>query len=123
MRNIFGAAVVLISLVAGTFSATAECLCGEEGFFYTTANPDDVDWMETFPWEVVSIEPIFDMEQPGEPIVSCDIKVNLVAGDHPALETLEINDAGEEPIFFNGSWVTFSAFEKVHRPSCVAPIS
>lgn len=114
---------IIFFLTLGGVTAQAECLCGieggvQEGFFYNTVDENDAEHMEDFPWEVFSVEPIFDLEQPDEPAITCYVQVNLVAGDHPAIDEYVMTDDGEDTVFYNGVWVPFTDFEAQVRPLC-----
>ncbi len=123
MRNVLGAAAVLFSTIVYTTTATAECFCGEESFFYTTVNPADVDWMEDFPWAVHSIAPVLMENFSGEQVQTCYVQVNLVTEDNPALDSYIMTDDGQDTIYFNGIWTPYSSFEEQVGPNCLGGIS
>jgi hypothetical protein len=103
----FGAALVL----AVATTANAECLCGENSFFYTTVDPADAEFMEDFVWEVKRIEPIYDLRTNEDTINSCRVEVTFVHEDNPALDTLDLSGESE-PILFGGIWLEYAEFEQ-----------
>lgn len=102
----------------------AECRCDESGqrFFYTTSDPDYAVWMEEFPWEVKEVEPIYDLQQTDEPISGCRVTVELVAGDHPLIDTHDM-EKHFDSILFGETWVPFIVFEEnMLRQACIIPL-
>lgn len=113
MRTILRAALVTISLGLMANTAVAECYCSDVGFWYDTVHEDDRDFMEEFLWEAQIIEPVYG-EQPDDPeIVSCRVQVTFVYEDNPHLDTLVIDDEGQEQLLFGGQWFSFTDFEQL----------
>ncbi|OIP78155.1 MAG: hypothetical protein AUK16_00815 [Parcubacteria group bacterium CG2_30_44_11] len=105
MRKILFGTVLIMNFIPTVI--VAECYCQDVGFWYDTVVPEDRDFMEYFPWRVISIEPIYDIQKNDEPIINCFVSVNLVTEDDPALDTY----TGQELIFYQGAWSTFEKFE------------
>jgi hypothetical protein len=102
-------------IACGLFLATTAvaqeelCSCTQADIIldFTTSNPADIDFMEYFPWEVVSCS--------GKQVI-----VNLVTEDNPLLDSYFIDEDGNEKIYYEGQWVRFNEF----KPQCLdTPIS
>lgn len=118
--KLFGA-ILMVALSASV--VMAECACGETGFYYTVVNPDDTEFMEDFLWEVAKVEPVYDLTDPAEPVVTCRVEVNFVYEDNPAVETLDYQDEAV-PLLFGEQWMSFIQFEEsMLRDECLVPMS
>jgi hypothetical protein len=117
MRMFLEAAAVLIL----SSSVALGCECNAKGvpFHYVTVNEDDVDWMEEHYWDVQS----FQLDASG----TCVVRVNLIAGDHPAIDTLVLDQPGEDnwdDQIFWGEWMLTDTFEaQVVAQGCAAQTS
>ena len=88
-------------------------------------SPDNIDGedMELYFWSVVSVMPTYDLRNADEPFIGCQVTVDLVQGEHPALLSLkigELSDGGAwlEQIYF-GIWMPIDDFEnRLVQASC-----
>ena len=126
-QEVYMRAAVLCLLMLAPNMATAEgCACEgtDAAFFYTTANPDEAEFMEEFLWEIVSCEPVYDLQEANEPIVSFDIEISFVMGDNPALETYFLDENENEKVLRHGQWMRFDEFERsLSAESCAPAVS
>ncbi len=110
-----------VMILSGSSLALADCGCPEPFEYYPT-DPRDLPFMEEFYWEVKGLEPIYDLRQIEEPIVSCLVGVGMVSEDNPAVEYLTLT--GKDQILFFGTWMTFPEFETlVEDQACSMPVS
>jgi hypothetical protein len=90
--------------------------------FYTTVDPDDAVYMEEFAWQIISCEPVYDLHDASEPIVSHNIKVSFVTEDNPAFGTYELDADENEKVLVSGQWVRFDEYERSLTPdTCTTP--
>jgi hypothetical protein len=108
-------AVVLFFFIFATTNnaVAAECDCSgtDFGFHYITVNPDDIDYMEDFLWEIIDCRPITEVSDTGEVFDTLQVRVNLVSEDNPHLETLTVDADGNEKVLIGDEWVRFDEFE------------
>ena len=96
------AAVVLSVFFFGTVCNAQElCTCTDSLYDFTTANPDDVEYMEDFLWEVQSCT--------GSTVI-----VKLVGEDSPIFDMYTEDEDGNQKLFYDGQWVRFDKF----KPQC-----
>jgi len=99
----FKLALVLVGLLTTAVNAEEVCTCTEieNVYDFTTVDPNDVDYMEDFYWEVVSC-------------TGHEVKVNLITEDNPLLDTYVPSEDGNELLLYGGKWVRFDEF----KPQC-----
>lgn len=101
-------AVLAIAIATTASADDTQCTCSEAEIVYdfTTVNPDDIDFMEDFPWQVVSCD-------------GTQVMVELVTEDNPLLDSYIMDEDGNERIYHDGQWVRFDEF----NPACGTPTS
>lgn len=101
--NFFSAAVLAMIITTSASAQNTLCTCSEAEIVYdfTTVNPNDIDFMEDFPWQVVSCS-------------GTQVWVELVYEDNPLLDTYVIDEDGNERIYHDEQWVRFDEFS----PTC-----
>jgi hypothetical protein len=115
----FGAVFFFMVFISSSALA-CDCQSGGISFQYKTVEETDIEWMEEFYWDVKS----FQLNETG----TCVVSVNLVAGDHPAIDTLILDQPGEDnwddQIFAFGQWMLTDDFEaEVRAQDCTDQIS
>lgn len=97
------AAVLALTIATTANAQDALCTCTEAEVMYdfTTVNPNDIDFMEVFPWKVVSCS-------------GTQVLVELVTEDNPLLDSYIMDEDGNERIYHDGQWVRFDEF----KPTC-----
>ncbi|MBY0537987.1 hypothetical protein K2P47_01160 [Patescibacteria group bacterium] len=101
--KLFVAALLVIAFATNATAQEALCTCTEAEVIhnFTTVNPDDIDFMEDFPWQVVSCS-------------GSQVFVKLVTEDNPLLDSYVEDEDGNERIYYNGEWIRFDEF----KPQC-----
>ncbi len=104
--KLFAAALIAFATTASAQDALCTCSEAEIIYNFTTVNPDDIDFMEDFPWQVVSCS-------------GSQVMVELVTEDNPLLDSYIMDEDGNERIYHDGQWVRFDEF----NPACNTPTS
>ena len=74
--------------------------------------------------QFVSCDPVYDMTQPGEPLIYYTVMVNPIKSTSPLYETYFYENDGNEKIWVNGKWVRFDTFTHGIKPEyCASPTS
>lgn len=101
------AALLAFATTASAQDALCTCSMADAVFDFTTVDPNDIEFMEDFPWQVVSC-------------TGTQVQVNLVTEDNPLLDSYFLDEEANERIYYNGEWVRFDEF----KPHCTdAPTS
>lgn len=107
LRAVIFCVLFFLSSSATWAEEASDCFCGEGGLHYATLDPEGADLMMYRAWSVVATEPVYDIRQEHEPIVSCLITVELHEVDNPD------SDEPWQTIIYGGVRWPLSEFEEL----------